>query len=30
MKRQYIKIETKVDTKWGEAKDTGIELRTAG
>ena len=24
--RQYIKIGTKVDTQWGEAKVTGIEL----
>ena len=28
--RTYIKIGTKVDTKWGEAKITGIELCKAG
>jgi len=26
MSRTYIKIGTKVNTKWGEAKITGIEL----
>ena len=28
--RQLIKIGTKFDTKWGEAKVTGIELCKAG
>ena len=28
--RKYIMIGTKVDTRWGEAKVTGIELTTNG
>lgn len=30
MDRKMIKIGTKVDSKWGEAKITGIELCRAG
>ncbi len=30
MERQYIKIGTKVDSRFGEAKITGIELCKAG
>ena len=30
MNRQYIKIGTKVDSRFGEAKITGIELCKAG